>query len=136
MKVFKSNRTFKLWAYIVSHSSLLIRSEMKYPDQEEYSDPTSYNIDLEFWAVRYINIPSILYELSIKEIMMEELPEEINKDFLKYDMKVFEIISGDRKYYIIAGGVLIGENKWGNQDRILNLNLNLKHDEILFQSEE
>lgn len=57
--IFYSNRKFKMWAYVVSHSSLLLRSEMKYPDQDDYSEDEGYNIDLEFWAVSYMNIPLI-----------------------------------------------------------------------------
>ena len=57
-----------------------------------------------------------------------------DEDLLKYDMKIFELESMGRKYYIIAGGLLIGKNAWGSQDRIFDYNLNLMHDEIIFQS--
>lgn len=134
MKTFyNSNRSFKLWAYIVSHSSLLIRSEMKYPDQDNYEENTSYNIDLEFWAVSYINIPTDLYEISIKEITEKELPKEIDRNLLMFDMKIFELQSKEHKYYIFAGGLLIGKNKWENQNRIFDSS-NLEHDEIIFKS--
>lgn len=69
MRLYYSKRVFKLWAYIVSHSSLLLRSEMKYPDQENYTGSTSFNIDLEFWAVSYIDISINLYKVEIKEVM-------------------------------------------------------------------
>lgn len=82
-----------MWAYITSHSSLLLRSEMKYPDQEDYSENTSYNIDLEFWSVSYINTPTYLYEITIKEITQKELPADIDKELLKYNMKIFELES-------------------------------------------
>ncbi|WP_185287477.1 hypothetical protein [Chryseobacterium lactis] len=129
--IFYSNRKFKMWAYIVSHSSLLLRSEMKYPDQDDYSENTSYNIDLEFWTVSYINIPTYLYGITIKEITEKELPVSIDKELLKYNMKIFELESTGRKYHIIAGGLLVGKNSWINQDRIFDYNLNLEHDEIL-----
>ncbi len=120
-----------MWAYITSHSSLLLRSEMKYPDQEDYSENTSYNIDLEFWSVSYINTPTYLYEITIKEITQKELPADIDKELLKYNMKIFELESTGRKYYIFAGGLLVGKNSWINQDRIFDYNLNLEQDEIL-----
>ncbi|MDG4655223.1 hypothetical protein P6F25_23300 [Chryseobacterium arthrosphaerae] len=129
--IFYSNRKFKMWAYITSHSSLLLRSEMKYPDQEDYSENTSYNIDLEFWSVSYINTPTYLYEITIKEITQKELPADIDKELLKYNMKIFELESTGRKYYIFAGGLLVGKNSWINQDRIFDYNLNLEQDEIL-----
>ncbi|MDR4892811.1 MULTISPECIES: hypothetical protein [unclassified Chryseobacterium] len=129
--VYNSNRKFKMWAYIVSHSSLLLRSEMKFPDQDNYTEDQSYNIDFEFWAVNYINIPTILNNIIIKEITEKEVPMEIDKNLLKYNMKIFELESKEKKYYIIAGGLLIGKNQWVNQDRILNSNLNLEHDEVI-----
>ncbi|MGG7551314.1 hypothetical protein ACQ7CX_11895 [Chryseobacterium arthrosphaerae] len=104
---------------------------MKYPDQEDYSENTSYNIDLEFWSVSYINTPTYLYEITIKEITQKELPADIDKELLKYNMKIFELESTGRKYYIFAGGLLVGKNSWINQDRIFDYNLNLEHDEIL-----
>ncbi|MBP1167886.1 hypothetical protein JOE44_004770 [Chryseobacterium sp. PvR013] len=129
--VYNSNRKFKMWAYIVSHSSLLLRSEMKFPDQDNYTEDQSYNIDFEFWAVNYINIPTILNNIIIKEITEKEVPMEIDKNLLKYNMKIFKLESKEKKYYIIAGGLLIGKNQWVNQDRILNSNLNLEHDEVI-----
>ncbi|SFN92286.1 hypothetical protein SAMN05421594_4727 [Chryseobacterium oleae] len=131
---FYSNRKFKIWAYVVSHSSLLLRSEMKYPDQDDYSEDEAYNIDLEFWAVSYIDIPTNLYELDIKEIAVKDLSKDINQDLLMYNMKIFEIKSKKEKYHIIAGGLLIGKNKWENQDRIFDYQSNLVHDEIVFQT--
>ncbi|VEH20163.1 Uncharacterised protein [Chryseobacterium nakagawai] len=59
--IFYSNRKFKTWGYTVSHSSLLLRSEMKYLDQDDYSENTSHNIDLEFWAVNYILIYRLIF---------------------------------------------------------------------------
>ncbi|AZA84679.1 hypothetical protein C1637_07525 [Chryseobacterium lactis] len=132
--IFCSNRKFKIWGYIVSHSSLLIRSERKYPDQDDYTKDNCYNIDLEFWAVNYMNIPTSIDNIIIKEIPEDHLSMEIDKDLLKYNMKIFELESVGRKYYVIAGGLLIGKNSWINQDRIFDYNLNLNHDEIIFQS--
>ncbi len=133
MKAFyTSDRSFKLRAYTVSHSSLLIRNEMKYPDQDGYSENTSYNIDLEFWSIQYIDIPASLNKITIKEITSKQLPKRINLEFLKYDMKIFEIQSKGIQYYIIAGGLLVGKNKWENEDRVFNSNSNLEHEEIIY----
>ncbi|MCX8531933.1 hypothetical protein [Chryseobacterium luquanense] len=132
--IYNSNRNFRIWAYTVSHSSLLLRSEMKYPDQDNYTDSVSSNIDLEFWEVSYINLPSDFLGLCIREITEESLPKKISRDFLRFDMKIFELKSQKSTYYIIAGGLLVGENKWINQDRIFNYSCNLKHDKILFCS--
>lgn len=137
MKVqYSSNRTFRLWAYTVSHSSLLLRSEMKYPDLEDYSKDTSYNIDFEFWAVSYVDVPTDLLGVSIKEITEQELPKDIDRDLLKYDMKIFQLQSKEHTYHIIAYGLLIGENRWETQDRIFNYHSNLEHDKIIFCTNE
>lgn len=132
--LYNSKRKFRIWVYTVSHSSLLLRSEMKYPDQEEYSEETAYNIDLEFWAVSYMNIPTDLLGIIITEITVEELPIKIDKELLMFDMRIFELESEGFKYHIIAGGLLIGKNKWINRDRIFNSDSNLEHDKIIFQS--
>lgn len=132
--IYNSNRKFRIWAYTVSHSSLILRSEMKYPDQDNYSENISYNIDLEFWAVSYINVSSDLIGINIREITEEMLPKEINRELLRFDMKIFELKSEESNYYIIAGGILIGKNKWISQDRIFNYSSNLKHDEIIFST--
>lgn len=133
MEIFNLNRNFKLWAYTVSHSSLILRSEMRYPDQDD-SENYQCNIDLEFSAVSYINIPSKLERLSIKEINEKKLPKEIDRNLLIYNMKIFELQSNEKKYYIIAGSLLIGKNTWQNQDRIFDYNANLKHNEIIFST--
>lgn len=54
---FSSDRRFKLWEYTVSHKQLLIRSPAT-PD-------ISGNIDIIFWGVEYINVPSAFKGLSL-----------------------------------------------------------------------
>lgn len=132
-EIFESNRNFKMWAYTVSHSSLILRSEMRYPDQDD-SENYQYNIDLEFLTVQYINIPSTFKTLRIREITEKELPQEIDRDLLMYGMKTFELQTNGNKYYIISGSLLIAKNVWYNEDRIFNYNANLKHDEIIFST--
>lgn len=67
-------------------------------------------------------------------IMEKESPSAISRDLLKFYLKIFQLLSNKNKYYIIAGGLLIGENKWTVQDRIINFSSNLEHDEVIFQS--
>jgi hypothetical protein len=66
--LYSSNRTFRLWAYTISYSSLLLRSEMKYPDQDDFSKENSYNIDFEFWAVRYVDVPADFHGVVLKKL--------------------------------------------------------------------
>ena len=129
--IFYSNRKFKIWAYTVSHSSLLLRSVMQYDDQEGYSEETSYNIDLEFSFVEYMDVKTTWDSISISVVEKENLRSDLKEKFDSYEGKIFEIESHKEKTYIVAHNLLIGTNKWGLDDRIFNYNINLKHDEIL-----
>jgi hypothetical protein len=62
------NRTFKLWGYSVSHSFLILRSPMIFEDLEGYSAVTGYNIDIEFAAVQYLEVPCKLTSVKIREL--------------------------------------------------------------------
>ncbi len=128
--IYQSTREFKLWAYTVSHCSLIIRSMMKFPDEEDFTDDTSNNLDIEFWAVTFIDIPVFLKSIKIREINEQDLPNHITRELCKYNQKIFEI-EEDKKYYIIAGGLLVGSNKWVNRDRIFNHDMNLIHDIVI-----
>lgn len=122
------NRDFKIWAYTLSHSFLIIRGLMKFPDQGGYNDDTNYNIDIEFSAVAYLDIPTTFNGIKITEIN-NDIPEKL-KDF-KFDLnyKIFQIETQENSYYIVAGNYRIGTNTWINDDRIQNLNLG--YDRIL-----
>lgn len=129
--IFYSNRKFKILAYTVSHSSLLIRSVMQYDDEEGYSEETSYNIDLEFSFVEYMDVKTTWDSLSISVVEKENLRSDLKEKFDSYEGKIFEIESNKETTYIVAYSVLIGTNKWGLEDRIFNCDTNLDHDEIL-----
>ncbi|MBP2616382.1 hypothetical protein [Chryseobacterium jejuense] len=129
--IFCSNRKFKIWAYTVSHNSLLIRSIMQYDDEEGYSEGTSYNIDLEFSFVEYMDIRTVWDSISVSTVEKENLTSDLKEKFGSYEGKIFEIKSNKEKTYIVAYSLLIGTNKWGLDDRIFNHQMNLKHDEIL-----
>lgn len=129
--IFYSNRKFKIWAYTVSHSSLLIRSIMQYDDEDGYSEETSYNIDLEFSFVEYMDVKTTWDSISISLVEKENLRSDLKEKFGSYEGKIFEIESNKEKTYIVAYSLLIGTNKWGLDDRIFNNHMNLKHDEIL-----
>lgn len=129
--LYQSNRSFSIWAYTVSHGSLLLRSNMLYPDQDNYSTDTSFNIDIEIWDVTYISIPTHMNNIIIREITIDLLPSGIEKKLCEFDRKIFEITSDHNKYYIIAYGLLIATNRWEQEDRIFHHHLNLEHDNII-----
>jgi hypothetical protein len=129
--LYSSKRDFKLWAFTVSHCSLLIRSAMKYSDEDGFSESTSYNIDIEFWAVEYMNVPSYFNGVKLRQVE-NDYPREI--PFLKSNKssgKIFEIETNNLKYYVIAGGFIVGKNSWEQEDRIFNYHSNLNHDEVI-----
>ncbi|MEE1900085.1 hypothetical protein V1389_17185 [Flavobacterium rakeshii] len=127
------NRTFKIWAYTVSHSFLLLRSALMYPDQEGYyNEDCLYNIDIEFDAVEYIDIPSRLEGVVIRQLQ-NNIPEKLINYARGLGSIVFELESKDNLYYIIAARYSIGKNKWSSsQDRVFFNQL--KHDEIIASS--
>lgn len=130
--IYQSDRNFRIWNYTVSHCSLLLRSIMSFPDLDDYSEETSYNIDIEISGVSFIGIPTTLRNLKIKEISEDLLPDHIDKELCKYDLKIFEFEEENERYYIIAAGLMIATNKWDlNQDRILSYHLGLQHDKII-----
>ncbi|WP_299466261.1 hypothetical protein [uncultured Microscilla sp.] len=126
-KIYK--RQFKIWGYTVSHSFLILRSPMKYKDVVGFSEEESHNIDIEFFAVAYLDIPNILSGIELGEVK-DNIPEKFKRYVKEHKYKVFEIKSEQNIYHIVAGGYSIGKNTWDIEDRISNMHL--KHDEILF----
>lgn len=129
--IYLSNRKFKLWSYSISHCSLLLRSPMQFLDEDEYSSKNDHNIDMEFWGVEYLNIPTKIDSLSIDEEKSIPISLNLDRNKLSKQGKVY-IING--LYYIIAGGLLIGKNTWIDQDRIFNFNMELEHKEVIYSS--
>lgn len=123
------DRTFKLWAYTVSHSTLILRSPMKFEDQAGFKEELSFNIDIEFLSVEYIDLPLCLVGVEI-ERLIENLPSKFENYKLDVlGLSVFQIKSCDNLYYVIASGYIVGKNKWVAEDRISNMFL--QYDEIL-----
>jgi len=84
----KIDRTFRLWAYSISHNYLVLRSPKVEADQLDCEESLSSNIDIEFITVQYIDISCLLSNIEMKELI------EISDKYKKYkDFKVFEIKS-------------------------------------------
>lgn len=107
---------------------------MLYPEDDDYSFEVSFNIDIEMWDVAYIGIPTSINNIEIREITIDLLPLDIDKNLCIFDRKIFEITTENKKYHIIAGGLAIASNKWEKKDRIFDYHLNLEHDEIIFST--
>ena len=103
-----------------------------YPDQEGYNEDCSYNIDIEFDAVEYIDIPSRLEGVVIRQLQ-DDIPEKLINYAGGLGNIVFELESKGNLYYIIAARYSIGKNKWSSsQDRFFFNQL--KHDVIIASS--
>ncbi|MHA7056881.1 hypothetical protein ACWGOQ_0006650 [Aquimarina sp. M1] len=118
---YQNRRSFRLWEYSVSHSSLLIRSEKQYSDvfyDEKYNP--NVTLDIEFWGVDYINLPIDFKYMEIHKIV-DNFPVKF-PDFFKKDSKLFKI---NEKYHIIAAGCIIGQSIWdADESRLHNPLLN------------
>lgn len=49
-------RNFKVWGYMVSYNFFMLRSFMFFFDLEGYNENISYNIDIEFFLVVYMEV--------------------------------------------------------------------------------
>lgn len=126
-----SKRLFKFWAYTVSHSFLILRSPRVFPDQDGYDDALEYNIDIEFSAVAYLDVPTIMNGLIINQ-MEYNIPEKLIHYKLDLGYQIYEIESEGRFYYIVASSCRIGKSRWVSEDRIQNMDL--KYEEIIIIS--
>jgi len=131
MKKYNSNRYFKLWFYSVSHSSLLIRSEIQFPDVQ-YSNQyiPNYTLDIEFWGVKYMDV-LIDFEGLIISKEISKIPKKFLEMISIDGLKLYKIESINGVNYIVAEGCLVGRSIWTNEDRLHNPKL--KYDEELFE---
>ena len=126
---YTSDRLFKIWAYTVSHSFLLLRSSQFFEDVDGYSITNNFNIDVEFWGVSYLNIPDLFEGITIRR-NVDTAPQSVLKH-CQIGHIVFEIASNKGEhYFIVAAGCRVGKNKWELEDRISNPNL--EYDQLLF----
>lgn len=114
-------RKFKLWAYTVSHSILILRSPMRYRDQDDYNELYSENLDLVFSSVLYLDIPTNLNGVDF-ELKKDNFPDKF-LEFTSQGGKVFKIRSDNNDYYVVAYSLKIGRNDWGTESEISNINL-------------
>ncbi|HRI58581.1 MAG TPA: hypothetical protein PK228_02625 [Saprospiraceae bacterium] len=124
---YESNRYFKIWAFTVSHNTLIIRSEMQISDEDTNMPINDFTVDLEFWDVVYSQFPSNFYGISL-QLEEQDSSEHLEK-FVDSDHKIFVISSEGVQYYIVAAGCVVGKSQWINEHRISNFYL--KYDEIL-----
>ncbi len=122
-------RSFKIWAYSISHKTLIIRSEIQYPDVKyENLYYPNCTIDLEFWDVNYIQSVNDFEEV----ILTEEknfISKEITDILINKKLKVYNLKTSNKNNYIVAGGCIVGKSNWTIEDKTQNFRL--EYEEIL-----
>ena len=96
--MFQSDRKFKLWDYRVSHNQALIRSPRS-PD-------ISTNVDLVFWGVEYLSVPSTFDGIAMTKadaMAANGFTPSSNGD-------VFVIETSGESFVIVAAGCKVLEN--------------------------
>jgi hypothetical protein len=97
---FSSDRTFRLWAYTVSHAQLLLRST------RTESHPT--RIEVLFKDVRYVALPTTMEGIAVYRCDASEVPPELAT--LSPDGPWFRVGSGDVMGYV-AGIAFVREDE-------------------------
>ena len=102
---FRSDHHFRLWDYDVSHDKLLLRSA------ESPSQP--YNIDIVFYAVERLDIPTLFMGgLEISEPDPSEGPRD--------GLNIFRIAADGQQYSIVALAYYVFKNRLDTTDSILD----------------
>jgi hypothetical protein len=105
---------------------MILRSQVwRDESQEDYPN----TIDIEFWGIDYLDLPTIFRGISIEIDTFNDCPKLlIHKS---NGSKVFKIISEQAICYVVAAGCVVGKSNWMNEDRLDNFSLN--YDEVLMK---
>jgi hypothetical protein len=100
------DRTFRLWSTTVNFQRLLLRSP-----KSEIEGLVS-NVDIYFWGVAYVDIPSIIRGLVIEDSTENDLELVTTKyDCRLREVKIYVCVSGNHRYYIVAAGNMTDVNE-------------------------
>lgn len=103
--IFTSDRCFKFHNYYISHKQLLIRSP-KEGNQK-------FNIDIIFFSTDFLQVPTWLSGTTISSVEKNTLAtyESVRESLSYPSTNLFEISSGEEKFYIVAGFFHVFENE-------------------------
>ena len=107
----RSDRTFKVWEYQVSHAQLLVRSP-KAPATEQ-SPELLTNLDLVCLGVEYMAVPRLLHGIELLSATADEISELsdlLGKSIETNSVRV--IASGGKRYPVVAASIALSENDW------------------------
>jgi len=116
-EIFKSNKYFTVFDFVISHGQLLLRASK---DEDNFK-----NIDIIFFGTRYIQLFTSLSGLSIS--LVENNKEIINystvNSFLSTNENyLFEIETKNEKYYVGASYFKVYENELEFNETSLGFN--------------
>ena len=113
-EIHRSERYFTIFDFLISHGQFLIRASKN----DEYKT----NIDIVFFGAKFIQSIISLYGVVIRPVNKEDVTfnyKSVNR-FLTYEHQtLFEIESGEEKYYIVASFVKVFENDLGFKESSL-----------------
>ena len=104
-EIFKSDRYFTVFDYLVSHGQLLLRSDKRKGYEK--------NIDIVFFDTTFIQLFTMLDGIVVNLITGEDAVDYKSvKKYLSYkESNLFEIESAGEKYYLAASFVKVFENE-------------------------
>jgi len=123
-EIFKSDRYFIVFDYLVSHGQLLIRSDKRKGGKE--------NIDIIFFDTSFVQLFTMLFGITIRRVDKSKVANYIslNKYLSEEENNLFEIKSGEEKYYIAASFVRVFENQLEFNETSLGYENNGRENEI------
>ena len=104
MILFESGRRLKFWDYVVTHNQMLLRSPR--------SPTESTNIDLVFWHVQFVQLPTLMNGFRLETASVEEV-DRLNAIHVRHALPDFcyAISSSEQRYLVVAGGFKVLENE-------------------------
>jgi hypothetical protein len=97
---------FKLWEYRVTHKQLLIRC----PKLSE----ASKNVDLKFYNVEYVDLPSVFPDLEIADANQKDIAFASSRLGRTVESKrVIVLKSRGERYIVVAGALAVEESATG-----------------------
>jgi hypothetical protein len=94
---------FQVWEYRVSHKQLLLRCPK--------TTDSSNNVDVMFYNVEYMGLPSVLPDLQIEDPDQEDIAFISSRLGKAVQMeRVFVLKSGNHRHVVVAGGATVAEN--------------------------
>ncbi|MFS8065641.1 MAG: hypothetical protein ACMG6S_04635 [Byssovorax sp.] len=95
-------RSFSVWRYVIGHGQLLLRS----PKTEELST----RVDVGFKNVKYVQLPTLMTTLAIRDGSPGDLPEDLRNVVDLSSKHVYVLDVGGVKGLVVAGYAAWGED--------------------------